>query len=162
MAKEHAIRQRETCDTPLCVGLPVRGERFCVVCFLNGQEKKKPKHKYRARSVVLDCQCLERDAGHPTTHRFASTAEGKHYQQLVLRWRAGELDELELQPEFPLHAPSGLLLGRYIADFRYREVLTGNRPVIDVKRKQTRTRIYLWKKKHAEDEHQIKIIEVHR
>ena len=74
-----------------------------------------PKSKYGARPVTVD------------GIRFASTREATRYGELTLLARAGQITDLTLQPEFPLHAP-GLgpgdapceLVGKYRADFAYR------------------------------------------
>ncbi len=75
-------------------------------------------HKYNAKPVVID------------GIRFASTAEGRRYSELKLLVRAGEINDLELQPKFPLNA--GIV---YIADFSYCE--KGKEVVEDVKGVET-------------------------
>jgi hypothetical protein len=62
--------------------------------------------------------------------RFASKAEGKRYWDLLLRQKAGEISDLELQPTFKF--PCGT---NYRADFRYTE--KGKVVVEDVKGFQT-------------------------
>lgn len=147
VSKSQALK----CATPLCVCKPVPGETMCIVCLMT---EKKKRHKFAAKATIID------------GHQFPSKAEARHYELLKVRLRAGEIDELELQPKIPLHAPkmlddgSLLVLGHYIADFRYRIVATNERETVDVKSRPTRTAIYRWKKRHAEAEHGIKIKEV--
>lgn len=46
-------------------------------------------HKYSAKSMEVD------------GHKFPSKREARRYQELVLLAKAGEIDDLELQPRFP-------------------------------------------------------------
>lgn len=95
---------------------------------------KQPKPlKYRNQPVTIDGR------------RFPSQKEGKRYVALRLMERAGEVVDLELQPRFPL-AVNGLHVCEYRADFRYREVKTGNVIVEDVKSAATKAdRLYQFK-----------------
>lgn len=106
-------------------------------------------HKYRAKPVVVD------------GIRFASTAEAKRYGELRMLEKAGKIRRLELQPSYPLHAPSGVgqvKVGKYVGDFAYweREAFV----IEDVK--GIRTPLYKWKKKHFEAEYGVTIVEVTR
>ena len=87
--------------------------------------------------------------------RFASKKEAKRYGELKLLERVGEIVDLELQPEFTFMLPNGKLLragqlGRprkYIADFRYREVMKqGRMDVVVEDCKGVRTELYKWKR----------------
>jgi len=49
---------------------------------------------------------------------FASKKEAKRYGELKLMLKAGEIGELELQPQYRLYV-NGVLICRYIADFVY-------------------------------------------
>ena len=69
---------------------------------------------------------------------FDSMAEARRYSELRMLERVGSVTELELQPEFVLHA--GI---KYRADFRYR--LNGKQIVEDVK--GHKTAVYKIKKK---------------
>ena len=100
---------------------------------------------------------------------FDSKKEARYYQELLLREKAGEVDDIQLQPEFVLHAwcPRGTPaapgaraapIGRYIADFAYRDISEETVYIVDVK--GVRTPFYKWKKKHVEAEHGIVITEV--
>lgn len=73
---------------------------------------------------------------------FASAAEARRYGQLILRQRAGDISELELQPPFPLIV-NGVKVGVYKADFAYIE--DGAPVVEDVK--GVRTAVYILKAK---------------
>ena len=50
--------------------------------------------------------------------RFASTKEGKRYQELKLLERAGEISRLELQPRYDITI-NGVKVCTYVGDFRY-------------------------------------------
>lgn len=103
------------------------------------------RNKYGNRPVVIDGR------------RFASQAEGRRYQVLKIRELAGEISDLELQPCLKL-VVEGHFICRYLADFRYREVVTGSSVVEDVKGK--RTREYNLKKKLVKALFGIEIVEI--
>jgi hypothetical protein len=119
------------------------------------------KHKYGAKPTVVD------------GIRFASMKEARRYQELKLLEKVGEIEGLELQPTFPLYAPSmsGQLLraakassqggvfkvGEYRADFAYLDWKRG-RVVEDVK--GFKTPLYRWKKRHVEAQYGITVVEV--
>jgi len=75
---------------------------------------------------------------------FDSAREGKRYQELEILVMAGEIDNLELQPRYPIEIqgikimlcssryPNGRQLV-YVADFRYLDLKTGEIIVEDVK-----------------------------
>jgi hypothetical protein len=110
--------------------------------------------KYHAKATVVD------------NIRFHSQKEARRYQELKLLEKAGEIWDLEIQPKFPLRAPSEKTLagtfpdqvGLYLADFAYRD-RTG-RVVEDVKSPPTRTALYRWKKRHMKIQYGIEIREV--
>lgn len=77
---------------------------------------------------------------------FASKSEAARYAHLKLLVRIGEISDLELQPAFDFIL-DGTKICRYIADFRYREVATGEIIVEDVKSTPTKTPEYRIKKK---------------
>ena len=87
---------------------------------------------------------------------FDSKAEAKRYGELKLLEKAKLIHTLELQPAFPLHAPSPaepepLLLGHYIADFSYFDLKVQAWIVEDVKGgKATQTPLFSWKWKHVQ------------
>lgn len=80
----------------------------------------KKKSKYRAKAVHID------------GIRFASQKEGQRYKELKLMLSAGEIEDLKLQPRFPLRV-EGQLICVYVADFRYWEPSTASDVVEDVK-----------------------------
>jgi hypothetical protein len=104
--------------------------------------------------------------------RFASQKEAARYRELCLLEKSGEIWDLELQPRFPLHAPSttgtihGALkaaagnfdgrIGEYRADFQYFD--KRGKVIEDVK--GMRTPLYRWKKKHVEKQYGIRVVEV--
>lgn len=93
---------------------------------------------------------------------FHSAKEAKRYSELTLLEKAGEITELQLQPIFTLYAPSASgedTVGKYIADFSYRE--KGTLYVVeDVKSPATRTALYRWKVKHLRLQDGITVREV--
>lgn len=82
---------------------------------------KAPKPtKYRAKKAP-------RVLPSGVTYTFASEAEAKRYDELLLRLNAGEIKDLKLQPEFTLQEGFTTLSGEHIrarkykADFSYKE-----------------------------------------
>jgi hypothetical protein len=109
------------------------------------------------------------EAIHVDGVRFASKKEAARFLELQLWQKHGQIDELECQPVFPLHVlelwRSGLpvvitTIGKYTADFRYRNLHTGEIVVEDVKSTATRTEAYTLRKKAAEAIHGITVVEV--
>lgn len=88
--------------------------------------------KFRSRKTTID------------GITFDSKAEARRYADLKLLERAGEIRDLKLQPGFELlpsfRDKSGTLHRsiKYVADFRYVEVQTGQTIVEDVKGMETR------------------------
>lgn len=75
---------------------------------------------------------------------FDSKKELKRYMELELLLRAKEITDLELHPKFDLMV-NGVKIGRYTADFRYKN---GSDIIVeDVKSKATKTRDYMLRKK---------------
>jgi hypothetical protein len=58
--------------------------------------------------------------------KFDNGDELKRYEYLMLRYRAGEITEPEVHPEFPV-VINGVYCWTYVADFRYRLVIPGGR-----------------------------------
>ena len=86
--------------------------------------------------------------------RFDSAREAARWGELELHQRAGLISDLERQVKYTLTA-HGQKIGSIVPDFRYRE---GDQVVVeDVKSKASITRLFLWKAKHFEAEHGIKI-----
>jgi hypothetical protein len=112
-------------------------------------EAPKRGNKYHAEPVTID------------GYRFASKAEGRRYEVLRLREKAGEITNLEVHPAFDLHV-NEIKIGRYTADFRY--IQHGfehfGDVVEDVKSGPTRTREFKRTKKHLKAEYGIEIEEV--
>lgn len=92
---------------------------------------------------------------------FASKREAAHYCEYRVRERIGEITDLELQPEYPItvisHIGEVIQVGIYRADFRFREVASGERIVVDSK--GFRTPVYRLKKKLVEALYGIQILE---
>jgi hypothetical protein len=85
---------------------------------------------------------------------FASKAEARRYQDLKILELSGEIDNLVLQPVFPL-VVNDVKIGKYIADFSYYE--GDNKIVEDVK--GIKTPVYRLKKKLVEALYKIEITE---
>lgn len=106
--------------------------------------------------------------------RFASKREAARYRELRLLEKAGDIWDLELQPRFPLYAPStscylrraleastngGLFkLGEYRGDFKYHD--RSNKPYVVEDVKGFKTPLYRWKKRHVEAQYGITIQEI--
>ena len=111
-------------------------------------------HKYGAKATVVD------------NIRFASKREAARYAELKLLEKAGEISNLELQPVYPLvvrdrvHHSEATTIGKYTADFRYREGPQGLLVVEDVKSSATKTTAYRLRKKFVEAQYGIEIREV--
>lgn len=111
---------------------------------------RRDTSKYRAKPTVVD------------GIRFHSQKEARRYQALRMLLRAGEIQDLRLQPEFPLcpwmsdHSDIRVI-GKYRGDFAY-ETRAGEVVVEDVK--GFKTPLYRWKKKHVEAQYGITIREV--
>lgn len=116
--------------------------------------KSGKRNKYHAKAIVVDGE------------RFDSQKEAQRWVELKLLEKAGQIQVLERQREFPLHASryvSGLaivgeghLIGYYRADFVYWR--GGLRVIEDVK--GVRTAMYNWKKRHLKAEYGIDITEI--
>ena len=116
-------------------------------------------NKYRNQPQVVD------------GHRFPSKREAARYRELRLLEQAGEIWDLEVQPRFPLMAPStsGYLMravkaltqdgmfriGEYRGDFKYRAPDVEPYVVEDVKGWDTP--LSKWKRKHTEAQYGIQI-----
>lgn len=87
---------------------------------------------------------------------FDSKKEATRAGELELLKKAGEVTEVEYQPEFPV-VVNGKKICKYIADFRV-TYADGHVEVEDVK--GMRTQVYRIKKKMVEALYGIKIIEV--
>jgi Protein of unknown function (DUF1064) len=107
-------------------------------------------HKYGARATVTQ------------GIRFASKAEARRYEELVLLARAGAIRELERQPAFPIRVTGRdhkvRIVCVYVADFMYRDGTAGILTVEDVK--GVRTPVYKLKKKLVEAQYGIEITEI--
>ena len=102
-------------------------------------------------------------------HWFGSGLEMRHYQDLVLREKAGEISDLRVHPKFVL-APAVRLGGRrkpkltFEADFSYME--NGELVVCDVKPRDRKTgkwivtAVYRVKKHLMMSVHGIEVVEV--
>lgn len=96
---------------------------------------------------------------------FHSAKEARRYAELKLLEKAGELHNLNLQPEWYLHAKGGRRIGIYIADFQYCVCAGGSAncgwcKVVIEDVKGFKTPLYRWKKKHVEAQYGIQIREL--
>lgn len=112
-------------------------------------------HKYRAKPMEIDGR------------RFASQAEGRRYAELKLLLQVNAISDLECQPVFPLHVVklyrNGMpieieTVAKYIADFQYIDLKSGEIVVEDVKGFKTET--YRLKKKLVEAIHGVHVREL--
>jgi hypothetical protein len=112
-------------------------------------EKPKRKNKYGAKRTVA----------HGIT--FDSKAEADRYCELRLLERAGEITDLECQPQFALTI-EGVDCGKYIADFGYfsRPTNTKRGEHIIEDCKGVRTAVYKLKKRIVAALYHVQIIEV--
>ena len=96
---------------------------------------------------------------------FDSKKESAHYLLLKMRERLKEIDQLELQPVFPIYIDTPdrgrIHCGDFTADFRYWEHYCGKDTVrvIDVKSPASKTEAYQLRKKLVEAIYNIEIIE---
>ncbi len=88
--------------------------------------------------------------------RFASKREAKRYGELTILERANAIEGLELQPSYKIEI-GGILICRYIADFRYFDRRIGERIVEDVK--GVKPAVYRLKRKLMRAVHGIEILE---
>lgn len=90
---------------------------------------------------------------------FDSLKERDHYYWLKVLEDKGEITDLELQPVFKLTV-QGVVIGKYIGDFRYKDK-EGEVVLVDVKgREATKTPLYRRNKKHIKAQFGIDIQEV--
>lgn len=119
---------------------------------------RRPVSKYKAKRTEVDGIV------------FHSQKEARRYRELRLLEKAGEIESLELQPEFPLRvvlttgtvrgalqamngdAPT---IGKYLADFRYYDVRAGAWIVEDTKGYDTP--LSKWKRKHVAAQYGIDV-----
>lgn len=93
---------------------------------------------------------------------FHSTKERNRYLELRLLEKAGEIHDLQLQYAYELSVPeygSGVrrkVIGKYLADFRYRSGPTGILVVEDVKGMDTP--LSKWKRKHVLAQYGIEVL----
>jgi hypothetical protein len=93
---------------------------------------------------------------------FASKREARRYTELLLLEAAGEVRDIELQPAYPLTAPtpdgSLVSIAKYVGDFRYVDTVSGETVLEDVK--GVRTQVYKLKKRWVEAQYGIAVKEV--
>lgn len=105
------------------------------------------RNKYGNRKTELD------------GYVFDSRREANRYLELKLLEKAGEITNVELQPEFVCRV-NGRKICSYFADFRYQDVEKGV-VIEDVKSVATRKiAVYILKKKLVEALYEIEIVEV--
>lgn len=134
---------------------PAKSARALWTSFLGGK-LVAPTNKYRAEPTMLD------------GIRFASRKESRRYAELRLLENAGAIQNLELQPRFPIMVaelwhdgpPCFVNCGVYTADFRYVDVERGAVVVEDTKSDATKTEAYRLRKRLIEAIYGIKISEV--
>jgi hypothetical protein len=105
----------------------------------------KPR-KYRNEKITIDGRT------------FDSKKEAARFAELALLEKVGAIRDLECQPRYDLSV-NGVVIGAYVADFRYYSVELGRLVVEDVKGMKGLP-LYRWKIKHLLAEHAIKVVEV--
>lgn len=105
------------------------------------------RRKYGNQKVVID------------DIPFDSQKEGVRYWELKQMRNNGEIRDLECHPVYRFET-NGVRIGRYIADFRYRVVATGETIVEDVKSDATKTTAYRLRKRLMKAFHGIDVVEV--
>lgn len=100
--------------------------------------KQGKRQKYGAKAA-LRCEACGSSAiyggackscGSDQVRRFDSRAEAKHWDQLRLQEKAGQITDLQCQVPFPI-VINGETIGKYLADFTFRAA--GELVVVDVK-----------------------------
>src|SRR5215213_4268305 len=114
----------------------------------------------RPRSAVVHAKPSKYRAVRTTVDGivFDSAAEARHYSTLKLLVKVRAIDQLECQPAWELHAPNGEVIGRFVADFRYRSVRDGLVHVDDVKGMKTLP-LARWKQRHVLAEYGVVVKE---
>lgn len=89
--------------------------------------------------------------------RFSSVREARRFQALTVLERAGLIADLECQVLYRFEV-NGVKVGRYTADYRYRNTVTGETVVEDVK--GFRVRDWSRTKKLMKALHDVDVVEV--
>jgi hypothetical protein len=112
-------------------------------------------NKYHARKCTVD------------GIQFDSRKEARRYEELKMLARAGAITSIELQPEFLLtvgelwrHPGRLVFCGRFRADFRYVDLVSGEVVIEDAKSPATKTTAYRLRKRLVEAIHGVTIREV--
>ena len=93
------------------------------------------------------------------THVLDSKAEARYYETLLLREKAGEISNLQLQVRYDLEC-NGVRIGFYKSDFEWDD--KDGHHVQDVKgSRRTVTPLYKWKKKMVKAQYGVDIEEVY-
>lgn len=107
--------------------------------------QEQPKRKYGNKPTIVD------------GISFPSKREAKRYGELRLREQAGEIENLTLQPRFPIDV-NGRRICTYVGDFEYYDRATGDQVVEDAK--GFKTPLYRLKKKLVAAVWNVKVLEV--
>lgn len=106
------------------------------------------RQKFNARRTVVDGE------------RFDSQREADYYGELLYRQKAGEIENIQRQPEY-LITKDGIVLASFRPDFQFTVRATRTWEVHEVKGgKATRTEAYVLRKALVEAQHGIEIVEV--
>lgn len=90
---------------------------------------------------------------------FDSKREAARYNELLLLQRGNAITDLKLQVPFEI-VVNNRKICKYIADFQYTDLSTGQQVIEDVKSGPTKTPVYRLKKKLVEAQYDVKIVEV--
>jgi hypothetical protein len=111
-----------------------------------GKQLGAPVSKYRSTRTQVDGIW------------FHSKREAQRFHELKLLEKAGQIQDLLLQPRYALHVRD-VVIGHYIADFCYRTGKLHELVVEDVKGMKGLP-LYQWKKKHMAAEYGIVVQEI--
>jgi hypothetical protein len=121
-------------------------EGVTAAMLTRGGSVKPPVSKYRSTRVQVDGIW------------FHSKREAARFHELKLLERAGQIQDLLLQPRYALHVRD-VVIGHYVADFCYRTGKLHELVVEDVKGMKGLP-LYQWKKKHMAAEYGIVVQEI--
>lgn len=89
-------------------------------------------------------------------YRFDSKTEFQRYLTLKAMEQSGLIEGLRVHPEYPLNAPNGELIGKYISDFDYQQ--DGKLIVEDCKSPRTaELGLFRWKWRHMRAQYGIEV-----
>ncbi len=122
-----------------------------MICFPENSPTPEPGKRRSKYNAVRSVDSMGR--------RWDSKAEERRFHHLLLLEKNGNINQLERQPEFWI-AINGIKCGKYIADFKYCDCVSGECFYEDVK--GMKTPLYKFKKRCVEALYGITITEITR